>query len=74
MATKKNTKKPKEKYSLTFKGLVCLLLEDVDIEKVEGFIDKLELFLRRHGKNAIILEGSTFTFNNVEKAEKARNK
>lgn len=47
---KKNNKK-EETFSLTFKGLISQ--EVVDYDKLH---DLIELYMRRHGYNAILLE------------------
>jgi hypothetical protein len=57
-------KKIEEKYQLTFKGLLVMILELKEAEKV---IDAVELYMRRHDFNSIIFHDGIFSFEKVEK-------
>lgn len=52
-----------ETYELTFKGWLQLELGD---EEGQRLLDRIELFLRRRGYNAIILDETDFILEKVE--------
>lgn len=57
-------RKKEETYDITFLGLLCGLLPLSEATELE---EKIELFMRRRGFNAIILDGFKFDFGKVEK-------
>ncbi len=58
-------KKHKEKYQLTFKGLLYTLVGKSEQE----MLDSIELFLRKRKHNAIILTDDGFITAKVKKAK-----
>ena len=51
-----------EVYVLTFKGLLSTATDDY-----QDVLDAVELYMRRHGYNAIVFDEGQFQFVNVEK-------
>lgn len=66
---KRKRKKSNESYSITFLGLLCCNLEQ---ETAKTLQDAIELYMRRFGYNAIVLDGNEFIFTKVEKVCKPR--
>ena len=63
MGKKKDRKnKDEERYSLTFRGLMYGIVGD----GFERAIDEIELYMRRAGYNAIVLDNG-FHFTNVDR-------
>lgn len=58
-------KKQKWSYQLTFKGFVTMEM-DFNEEATDHFLDSLELWLRRCGENAIILNEKTGGFSTTK--------
>jgi hypothetical protein len=59
-------KKKKEKtYTLTFKGFMSIEYE-FDLEKTDRFLDRLELWLRRQDKNALMFNSESGEFDTVK--------
>jgi len=55
-----------ESYELTLPGLLTTLADE---ETIKSILDTIELYMRRNDKNAIILEGRSFVFREVELVE-----
>jgi hypothetical protein len=57
------TKMSDEEYTITLKGILVGVIPE---SMVDDALDKVELYMRRHGFNAIVFDDGVFCFEKVE--------
>lgn len=67
-AKRSKKKQADEIYTITFLGLLSTS-KHLDLQAAEEVLSTIELHLRRHNYNAIVLDGTDFVFTEVQKGE-----